>query len=87
MKLHSLFLGLVLSATLMTACGDHKTDATQTAKPVETTTSPALPATETAAAAYACPMDCEKGKTYAEVGKCPVCKMDLTLKEGTAVTK
>lgn len=26
---------------------------------------------------YACPMDCEKGKTYAEKGACPVCKMDL----------
>lgn len=26
-------------------------------------------------------MDCEKGKTYAEKGKCPVCKMDLALKE------
>ena len=22
-------------------------------------------------------MDCEKGKTYAEAGPCPVCKMDL----------
>jgi len=30
---------------------------------------------------YICPMDCEKGKTYAEKGKCPVCKMDLALKE------
>lgn len=26
---------------------------------------------------YQCPMDCEKGKTYAEAGSCPVCKMDL----------
>jgi len=26
---------------------------------------------------YACPMDCEKGKTYAEEGQCPVCGMDL----------
>ena len=26
---------------------------------------------------YACPMDCEKGKTYDEPGKCPVCKMNL----------
>ncbi len=26
---------------------------------------------------YKCPMDCEKGKTYTEAGKCPVCKMDL----------
>jgi len=26
---------------------------------------------------YACPMDCEKGKTYEEEGSCPVCGMDL----------
>lgn len=30
---------------------------------------------------YQCPMDCEDGKTYDEQGKCPVCKMDLKLKE------
>ena len=28
-------------------------------------------------ATYACPMDCEKGKTYTEEGSCPVCGMDL----------
>nr|WP_295931489.1 heavy metal-binding domain-containing protein [uncultured Dyadobacter sp.] len=36
--------------------------------------------TETQAASekkYACPMKCEGEKTYAEAGKCPVCKMDL----------
>lgn len=26
---------------------------------------------------YACPMDCEDGKTYEEPGSCPVCHMDL----------
>ena len=26
---------------------------------------------------YACPMHCEGDKTYAEAGKCPVCKMEL----------
>lgn len=26
---------------------------------------------------YACPMDCEKGKTYEAPGKCPVCEMAL----------
>lgn len=26
---------------------------------------------------YACPMQCEGEKTYAEAGKCPVCKMEL----------
>lgn len=29
------------------------------------------------AAAYACPMECEGDKTYAEEGTCPVCEMDL----------
>ena len=29
---------------------------------------------------YACPMDCEKGKTYDKAGKCPVCEMDLEKK-------
>lgn len=26
---------------------------------------------------YACPMDCEDGKTYSEPGNCPECKMAL----------
>ena len=30
---------------------------------------------------YQCPMDCENGKTYEEPGQCPVCKMDLKLRE------
>jgi len=30
---------------------------------------------------HQCPMDCEKGKSYTEAGKCPVCKMDLVEKE------
>lgn len=35
---------------------------------------------------YACPMNCEGDKTYAEPGKCPVCKMDLAVvaQDGTA---
>lgn len=28
-------------------------------------------------ASFACPMDCEEGKTYEAAGKCPVCEMDL----------
>lgn len=32
------------------------------------------------AAVYQCPMDCEKGKTYEKEGKCPVCSMELELK-------
>ncbi len=30
---------------------------------------------------HQCPMDCEKGKSYTEPGKCPVCKMDLKEKK------
>jgi len=30
---------------------------------------------------YQCPMDCEKGKSYTEAGKCPECKMDLKEKK------
>lgn len=30
---------------------------------------------------YQCPMDCEKGKSYTEAGKCPVCKMELKEKK------
>lgn len=30
--------------------------------------------------AYVCPMNCEKGKTYDQPGKCPKCEMDLEKK-------
>ena len=30
---------------------------------------------------HQCPMDCEKGKSYTEAGKCTVCKMDLKEKK------
>jgi hypothetical protein len=30
---------------------------------------------------HQCPMNCEKGKSYTEAGKCPVCKMDLKEKK------
>jgi hypothetical protein len=32
-------------------------------------------------AEYECPMDCEHGKKYDEMGTCPVCKMDLEVVE------
>tara|TARA_R110000868_G_scaffold146835_1_gene367861 strand:+ start:807 stop:1022 length:216 start_codon:yes stop_codon:yes gene_type:complete len=32
---------------------------------------------EAIVAEYSCPMKCEKDKTYALEGKCPVCEMDL----------
>lgn len=31
--------------------------------------------------AYRCPMNCEKDKTYAKAGKCPVCNMNLVKNE------
>lgn len=31
--------------------------------------------------AYYCPMECEGDKTYTEEGTCPVCGMDLVVKE------
>lgn len=34
--------------------------------------------------AYICPMNCE-GSGSAEMGTCPVCKMDYVANEGTAV--
>ena len=30
---------------------------------------------------HQCPMDCEKGKSYTEPGKCPVCEMALVEKK------
>jgi protein SCO1/2 len=38
-------------------------------------------AVESTEQVYQCPMDCEEGKTYTENSGCPVCKMDLQLKE------
>ncbi|UTW61926.1 hypothetical protein KFE98_18215 [bacterium SCSIO 12741] len=35
------------------------------------------------ASVYACPMDCEDGKTYAEPTTCPTCGMDLEQMEST----
>lgn len=34
-------------------------------------------AEEAIVAEYSCPMKCEKDKTYAHEGQCPVCEMDL----------
>ena len=59
-----LFAAIML---FLAACGGN-TDKTQKA---------ATEATATSEKKYACPMQCEGEKTYAEAGKCPVCKMDL----------
>ncbi len=59
---------LLLSGFLICACGHHQHGSPQN---TSATTS------DSAAIVYACPMDCEKGKTYAQAGDCPVCGMAL----------
>ena len=69
MKKTILMFAFAVATLSMTAC---KSDAK-----TETTTETTTEMTTTKEVAYACPMDCEKGKTYTEPGKCPVCEMDL----------
>ncbi|MCF0059030.1 heavy metal-binding domain-containing protein [Dyadobacter sp. CY356] len=59
-----------LPLTLLFACSGNQEKAKETLE---------RPAKVEAAAEkkYACPMQCEGEKTYAQAGKCPVCKMDL----------
>ncbi len=69
MKKSFLHLAFALAALSTTSCkSDKKTEVVTASTEMSHTT---------AAVAYACPMDCEKEKTYSEVGKCPVCEMDL----------
>ena len=58
------------AAALLAACtgNDHKQKNSATGEHTDSTQ---------VAAIYQCPMDCEKGKTYQQAGKCPVCGMDL----------
>ncbi|WP_254561763.1 heavy metal-binding domain-containing protein [Dyadobacter diqingensis] len=57
-----------LPLTLLLACSGNQ-EKTKEATEVSTTTAEAKK--------FACPMQCEGEKTYAQAGKCPVCKMDL----------
>ena len=69
-----LFVGLVL----LSACKEKSNSTTAPVQGEEVLSGEKQEnQTETVVALYACPMDCEDGKTYA--GSCPVCKMDLTL--------
>lgn len=66
---------LLFSIFLMTACNNESknesgSDSTQTA------------GTDDHKHSYRCPMNCEKGKIYAEPGKCPVCGMVLEHYDG-----
>jgi len=54
-------LALSLTTLFITSCGENSNQNN----------------TEVSQVTYACPMDCEDGKTYSEEGTCPVCGMDL----------
>lgn len=64
---------ILLTASLLWACSSSNDSKTN---------KPAVSAADSTqlASVYQCPMDCEKGKTYEQAGKCPVCGMDLELK-------
>jgi hypothetical protein len=65
---------LCLPAILMVAaCNNTKTSSEKNAKQADSIS-------DSAKVTYQCPMDCEKGKTYAQAGKCPVCEMELEKK-------
>ena len=75
-------------AMVTTSCKETKKEAENTDAVVEEAVEAVEEATEEKmAAVYACPMDCEEGKTYAEAGTCPECKMDLKLVEAEAETE
>ena len=59
-----------LPLTLLFACSGNQ-EKTKTPEDKTLTTKTAE------AKKFACPMQCEGEKTYAQAGKCPVCKMDL----------
>lgn len=59
----------------MVSCKDQAKEESTTETIVETTEE--VSTEEMHMASFACPMDCEKGKTYDAPGKCPVCEMDL----------
>ena len=83
MKSKSISLSLfaiAFSLFLFTSCGDKKNDAAPAAQEEKSDSHDHKSESETkeiSSGEYQCPMDCEDGKTYAESGSCPVCKMDL----------
>jgi hypothetical protein len=76
MKKSFLLIAFAVATLSTTSC---KSD-----KKTETVTESTEMTTTTAAVTYACPMDCEKGKTYSEPGKCPVCEMELVASNDAA---
>ena len=64
-------LGMLIGlAITITACSNNATNSTATDS-TQTVSS------DSHQHSYRCPMNCEKGKTYSEPGKCPVCGMAL----------
>jgi hypothetical protein len=70
------FIILILATISFISCGEKKSAQDSSSMAKDTAASQ-----EVAHVDYICPMDCEKGKTYHEMGKCPICKMDLIVKE------
>ncbi len=66
------FIFSVLLSVLLTACSFKVKQENKTEAAVPTTDSTSVKAVQ----AYVCPMNCEN-KTYADTGRCPVCKMQL----------
>jgi uncharacterized protein (DUF983 family) len=76
MKVKNVLLAAFVASILFVSCANNATEnkEKQTAQPA------------VAKAAFACPMDCEKGKVYDVAGTCPVCKMDLVDKNAADST-
>lgn len=77
-----IFMLAVVAAFTVTSCKKDKTGEVETE--VEVVDEVKQEAQEVLASndvLHQCAMDCEKGKSYTEPGKCPVCKMDLVEKK------
>ncbi len=77
MKKTILMFAFAIATLSLTSCKSETKSEITTETTTETTET-------TAEVAYACPMDCEKGKTYTEKGKCPVCEMELVASNDAA---
>ena len=71
------FFALLFSMTIMVSCDEAKKETKEVAEEEVIKDSEESKEQHEAHGDYQCPMDCEDGKTYAEAGSCPVCKMDL----------
>jgi uncharacterized paraquat-inducible protein A len=76
MKYTMMFMFALL--LLVTACGSDKQEQQDPAKQQMQQ--------DTVQASFYCPMKCEGEKTYAEMGSCPVCGMDLVETKADAET-